>query len=822
VQVSGLAGAVAASGGFAHSLALKSDGTVWAWGANGDGQLGNGSTTNSSTPVQVSGLPGAVSAIAAGYNHGLAIVSGNVWAWGNNGDGQLGNGTTTNSSSAVQTTGLTNIIAVSGGWDHSLALKSDGTVWAWGNNAAGQLGNGTNTASSVPALVIGLPMPAVAIAAGGFHSLALLSNGTVWAWGSNSNGQLGNGTTISSVVPVQVSGLTGMSLIAAGEYHSLALKSDGTVWAWGDNAAGQLGNGLTADSSVPVQAALTTATSIAAGGLHSLAADSVPAAPVLLSAAAGVGQVALSWTASAFATGYNVKRATASGGPFSTIASPSGHTYTDAGLTDGTTYCYEITALGSCGEGLPSNVICATAKYPTPAISSISPTSAWACYPTFTLTVNGSNFFNGATVKWNGTALATTFTSSIKLTATVPAGTAPVGTVSITVDNPAPEVAGSNSKPLVIGANPLPVIASLSPGSPTANTAFTLTVSGSGFTPCSTITWNGSAIPTTYHSATWLSSAIPASLNNAVASIPIQVVTPGPGGGTSNTKTLNVIAPALMSLTISPGSVTGNISATGKVTLNAPAVSGQSVALTSSNASAASPAINPVPVTAGSTTATFAISTFPVAANTPVTITGTLGATKSANMTVLAPVVSTIALSPNSVYGGLNSNGTLTLNGPVPSGGMTFPLSSNNFAVANPGPSVTITSGSSGPFTVTTTPVSANTTVAISSGTKMTNLMVKQPALFSLSVSPTSVHGGTSTTLTITLTSPAPSPGGTNVTLSSNMTAVAQVSSPAPVGATLTTTTVTVTTSHVTMNKTVTITGSAGGVTKTVMLTVTP
>jgi alpha-tubulin suppressor-like RCC1 family protein len=273
VQVSSLGGVVAIVGGSIHSLALKSDGTVRAWGYNGDGELGNGTTTNSSTPVQVVSLSGVLS-IAAGAGHTLALKSdGTVRAWGYNGDGELGNGTTTNSSTPVQVNGLSGAVSVAGGDFHSLALKSDGTVWAWGYNGYGQLGNGTTTHSSTPVQVSTLS-GVVAIAGGSNHSLALKSDGTVWAWGYNGYGQLGNGTTTNSSTPVQVSGLSDVVAIAASS-HSLAIKGDGTAWAWGTNAYGQLGTGGTTNSSTPVQvSSLSGAVSVAGGGLHTLALKS--------------------------------------------------------------------------------------------------------------------------------------------------------------------------------------------------------------------------------------------------------------------------------------------------------------------------------------------------------------------------------------------------------------------------------------------------------------------------------------------------------------------------------------------------------------------
>ncbi len=283
VQVSSITGATAVAAGQDHSLALKSNGTVWAWGYNNDGQLGNNTTTTEKTPVQVNTITG-VSAIAANDSgsHSLALESnGTVWAWGYNNDGQLGNNTTTTEKTPVQVSNITGVSAIAAGGSHSLALKSNGTVWAWGYNNDGQLGNNTTTTEKTPVQVSNITGVS-AIAAGNLYSLALQSNGNVWAWGENNDGQLGNGTLTNSEVPVQVSGLSNVVAIAAGAGQSLALESNGTVWAWGNNANGQLGDGsVGGSSSVPVQVAgvlgvgeLTGVTAIAAGANHSLFANS--------------------------------------------------------------------------------------------------------------------------------------------------------------------------------------------------------------------------------------------------------------------------------------------------------------------------------------------------------------------------------------------------------------------------------------------------------------------------------------------------------------------------------------------------------------------
>jgi uncharacterized protein (TIGR03437 family) len=270
-QVSGLTNLTAIASGGSFSMALTSDGSVWTWGHNQFGQLGNGSNSDSSTPVEVSGLGGIV-AIAAGTAFSLALKNdGTVWAWGDNAWGELGNGTNNSSNTPVQVSGLTGAIAISAGPIRSLAIRSDGTAWGWGDNSGGALGIGTISFSNTPVQVSGLT-GATAIAAGGQHTLALKSDGTIWAWGNNIAGQLGNGTNKSSNTPVQVSGITGAIAISAGDAHSLALKSDGTVWDWGAGYSGQLGNGSNASSSTPVQVSgLTGVTAIAGGTQFSLA-----------------------------------------------------------------------------------------------------------------------------------------------------------------------------------------------------------------------------------------------------------------------------------------------------------------------------------------------------------------------------------------------------------------------------------------------------------------------------------------------------------------------------------------------------------------------
>ena len=267
-QVKSISGVQAVAAGSYHSVVLKQDGTVWGWGSNSSGQRGDGSTPErlpftKETPVQALGLRG-VTAIAAGSNHTLALRNdGTVWAWGADIFLQNPDGSRERGIVPLQIPNLSGITAVDGGTFHSLALKNDGTVWSWGTNTSGQLGDGTgNTAlPGQPVQILGLS-GITAISAGGFHNLALDRNGSVWAWGANIYGQLGNGITTNSNVPVPVQGLSGVADIAAGNNHSAALGQDGTVWAWGSNARGELGLEMeTRQSLTPVQSRISSAAS---------------------------------------------------------------------------------------------------------------------------------------------------------------------------------------------------------------------------------------------------------------------------------------------------------------------------------------------------------------------------------------------------------------------------------------------------------------------------------------------------------------------------------------------------------------------------------
>jgi alpha-tubulin suppressor-like RCC1 family protein len=250
---------------FLHSMALKSDGTLYAWGSNNYGQLGLNDYTDRDSPVQVGSDNDWVSPVVES-SHTVALKSdGTLWAWGLNNWGQLGLflGDTTVRNVPVQV-GSDNdwvSIAVGGGW-HTVALKSDGTMWAWGLNDENQLGypavevcnysTYTYPCSTIP-LKVGNDNDWVSVAAGWWHTVALKSDGTLWAWGLNIEGQLGVNDRDNRSLPTQVGIDNKWVSITAGSEHTVALKSDGTLWAWGDNAAGQLGDCTTMDKLIPTQ-----------------------------------------------------------------------------------------------------------------------------------------------------------------------------------------------------------------------------------------------------------------------------------------------------------------------------------------------------------------------------------------------------------------------------------------------------------------------------------------------------------------------------------------------------------------------------------------
>ncbi|ACL23605.1 RCC1 domain-containing protein [Chloroflexus aggregans] len=353
VAVSGLpSGVTAIAAGDYHTCALTGSGEVWCWGGNGFGQLGDGTTTARSTPAAVSGLPSGVETIAAGDYHTCALMSsGGVWCWGRNNSGQLGDGTTTARSTPAAVSGLpSGVTAIAAGGLHTCALMSSGGVWCWGLNNSGQLGDGSDTDSSTPVAVSGLASGVETIAAGGWHTCALTSSGGVWCWGRNNSGQLGDGSTIYHITPVAVSGLpSGVTAIAAGDYHTCALTGSGGVWCWGYNLSGQLGDGTTTDRSTPVAVSGLTSgvTVIAAGRFHTCA----------LTSSGGVW----CWGANfdgQLGDGTTTNRTTpvaVSGLPSGVTAIAAGGWHTCALTSSGEVWCWGDNYYGQLGDGTTTN-----------------------------------------------------------------------------------------------------------------------------------------------------------------------------------------------------------------------------------------------------------------------------------------------------------------------------------------------------------------------------------------------------------------------------------------------------------------------------------
>jgi alpha-tubulin suppressor-like RCC1 family protein len=264
VQVSGLVSVTKLGGRGYHNLAVTADGTIWAWGSNSRGQLGHDTSALpcpfgvgmcSNLPAPVVGISNPLTVAGGGFFSLALMQDHTLQGWGENTLGELADGSYANRTAPVHTGGtLSNVIQVSGGWKHAVALTVDKKAWTWGDNTYGQIGNGfTSTKGiSVPYQVPGLSN-VIAVSGGDRFTAALKSDGTVWTWGWNGFGQLGDGTYNDRSSPIQVHNLDHVVSVAARDYHVLAIKADGTVWSWGSGGNGELGNNVFADGTLPVQ-----------------------------------------------------------------------------------------------------------------------------------------------------------------------------------------------------------------------------------------------------------------------------------------------------------------------------------------------------------------------------------------------------------------------------------------------------------------------------------------------------------------------------------------------------------------------------------------
>jgi alpha-tubulin suppressor-like RCC1 family protein len=435
-------------GGARSTIILKSDGTVWTWGANFNGKLGLGETNDQRalTPVEVHG-PGnfsylnSVTAVMGGEIHNVALkVDGTVWCWGWNAFGQLGNGTTNDSWVPVQagltaTPLLSNVVKLGGRPYFTLAEKADGTIWAWGMNQFGQMGNGTVTPfstppNSVPVLVSnsqpGGPINGAAqITCGYQFGAALTKNGTVWVWGSGTHGEQGTGPTITNYIPVQVPGLTNITQISAGWFHILARKSDGTAWAWGDNSHGELGNGTANNAFSPVRVLnVSNIVAVSGGDSHSsaLAADGT----IWKFGKNDVGELG-NGTVNTNANPFPAKILTDKfGNIFSNVVMMAARDYHNIAVkADGSVWMWGANDQGQCGDGTqndalrPVPVAGLGARVPLPLnISSGTPGFAnlsWSCstgqYYNVECSTNPAEGF----ISWQNNVLATPPTTAVSV-----------------------------------------------------------------------------------------------------------------------------------------------------------------------------------------------------------------------------------------------------------------------------------------------------------------------------------------------------------------------------------------------------------------------
>ncbi len=421
-----------------HTVALKPDGTLWLWGNNWDGQLGLGNDPiiySTPTPTRIgSDIPW--NAVAPGGKHTTALkLDGTLWAWGDNGNGQLGDVTTTDRYSPVPVATTLPWVTVSAGYIHTAALKSDGTLWTWGDNYYGQLGD-TTTAYKTAPVQIGTESQWMAVSGGDHHTMALKTDGTLWAWGANWGGQLGDSTMVDKHVPVQVGTDNQWVAVSTGGYHTMALKADSTLWAWGTNYDGQLGNGTHAiyssqNISVPQKIGTDRWIAVAAGNCHTVALKED--GTLWTWGCNSSGQ--LGYVPAVVTEKYSPKQI---GTDNQWVAVAAGRDHTLAMKSDGTVWAWGENVHGQLGDGTTVNrstpVQAFLNMFPPVADFTGSPTSDFD-----TITVNFTDLSTNAPASWQWnfgdgatstlrnpshtyTSVASAATYTVTLTATNSAG----------------------------------------------------------------------------------------------------------------------------------------------------------------------------------------------------------------------------------------------------------------------------------------------------------------------------------------------------------------------------------------------------------------
>jgi len=547
---------------------------VVSWGANLERQLGDGSSEAfSDTPVAVSGLSG-VTAVSAGGLHSLALLGGGtVMAWGDNESGQLGNGRNeTVSSVPVAVSGLSGVTAIAAGGEHSLALLSNGTVMAWGNNESGQLGTGNFNQSDVPVAVKGLSGVA-AISAGSDYSLALLKTGTVMAWGEDEVGQLGDGAVKTTDAPVAVKGLSGVAAISAGGDHSVALLKTGAVMAWGDDEAGQLGEQIAEEgepqfSDVPVAVhGLSGVSAVAAGGFFSLA---------LLK-----GGTVMAWGADAHgqlgngAAAADFEEPVAVSGLGGVTAISAGEQHGVALLAGGTAMDWGANEDGILGDGAsggfsdsPVAVGGLTGAVGVSA-GGVHTVAVGAPIPTVTHAAPESGPASGGTeVTITGLELAGATAvkfgsaqapSFIVNSSTSITALAPAGTGSVYVTVTTPTGTSAINRSVHFTYLPAPAVKKLSPASGTAAGGTAVTITGTGFTGASAVMFGTTAAASFTVNSPTSITAV--SPAQTAATVDVTVTAPS-GTSATSTKDRFEPIPAVAGVSPSTGSKAGGESVT--------------------------------------------------------------------------------------------------------------------------------------------------------------------------------------------------------------------------------------------------------------------